>query len=151
MVWLGGRLSIEAVTSRGNLGGVEAVDPCVLSASQGISLALSSRLVAGAFKFTNETGRLVTLISGARSEAEQDALRQQGRPTAPRGVSTHTSCPATGADLRIGLGPTRVLKAILGRTMVMEGLRWGGGGAVDSGGIPADWNHFDLGPRRTSP
>jgi len=29
----------------------------------------------------------------------------------------------------------------------MNGLRWGGGGEVDSGGIPVDWQHADLGPR----
>ena len=41
------------------------------------------------------------------------------------------------------------MKAIWGRVAVMNGLRWGGGGAVDDGGIPLDWQHVDRGPRTT--
>ena len=41
------------------------------------------------------------------------------------------------------------MKAIWGRVAVMNGLRWGGGGAVDDGGIPLDWAHVDRGPRRS--
>jgi len=70
-----------------------------------------------------------------------------GRPTAPVALSTHTTCPATGADIRLGFAPTRVQQAIWGRIATMNGLRWGGGGEVDDGGIPLDWQHVDLGPR----
>jgi len=39
------------------------------------------------------------------------------------------------------------MKAIWGRIATFNGLRWGGGGAVDDGGIPLDWGHVDRGPR----
>lgn len=43
--------------------------------------------------------------------------------------------------------PTRIMKAIWGRIVTLNGLRWGGGGLVDDGGIPIDWQHVDRGPR----
>jgi len=94
-----------------------------------------------------ETRHDVEITSGLRTDQEQDDLRAQGRPTADNDRSTHLSCPATGADIRLGFLPTRVQIAIWGRTIVMNGLRWGGGGSVDEGGIPVDWQHADLGPR----
>ncbi len=107
------------------------------------------RVVRVAFAFKNETGRDMKIISGHRSIEKQMELKRQGRPAADPLVSNHTSCPATAVDVRIGFAPTRVLKATLGRLAVAEGLRWGGGSPVDSGGIPSDWNHLDLGPRST--
>jgi len=90
----------------------------------------------------------VQIISGYRSPAKQKALRQEGRPAAPVDLSTHTSCPATGADVWPGVAVTRVVQAQLGEAGVIAGLRWGGGSPVDpSTGIPTDWNHFDMGPR----
>ncbi len=38
--------------------------------------------------------------------------------------------------------------ATWGRIATINGLRWGGGGQVDSGGIPVDWGHVDRGPRQ---
>lgn len=92
-------------------------------------------------------GRQLEIISGYRTCAQQEALERQGRPAAPCDVSTHVSCPATGVDIRLGFAPTQAQKLICGAILVYAGLRWGGGGPVDSDRIPVDWNHFDLGPR----
>ena len=113
----------------------------------GISERLALRLFASTLSFRMETRRDVEITSGLRTEEEQNALRASGRPTADNDRSTHLACPATGADIRLGFLPTRVQKAIWGRIIVLNGLRWGGGGPVDEGGIPVDWQHADLGPR----
>lgn len=104
-------------------------------------------VVRSADQFTAETGRTVRIVSGFRTEPEQDALRHSGRPTADNDRSTHLSCPATGVDVSLGALPVRVMKATWGRIVTFEGLRWGGGGALDDGGIPIDWQHADAGPR----
>ena len=117
----------------------------------GVSEDLIRRLKLSAEDFLFETRGNVEMISGYRTRAEQEALGRKGRPTAPDELSTHRSCPATGADVNIGWAPTRVQKAIWGRIVTMNGLRWGGGGGVDDGGIPIDWQHVDLGPRRQIP
>lgn len=88
------------------------------------------------------------IISGFRTKEEQEALKAQGRPTAPDHLSTHRSCPATGADLLPTIAATNTEKAELGKNARLAGLRWGGGSPIDPNtGIPSDWNHFDLGPR----
>jgi len=106
------------------------------------------RLIHSARDFRAETRGGVTILSGYRTRDEQDSLRRQGRPTAPDAVSTHRSCPSTGVDVSLGFAPTRVQKAIWGRIVTMNGLRWGGGSTVDDGGIPVDWGHVDRGPRQ---
>ena len=105
------------------------------------------RVVLSAEDYFEETRGRVWIISGYRTRTEQFDLARRGRPTAPDDVSTHRSCPATGIDVSLGFAPTRVQKAIWGRIVTMNGLRWGGGGAVDDGGIPLDWGHVDRGPR----
>lgn len=92
----------------------------------------------------------IQIISGYRTPQEQDALRREGRPAADNDRSTHLACPATGVDIwPIGVEPVSMVKAAIGAAMMRQGLRWGGGSAVDPGtGIPSDWNHFDLGPRK---
>lgn len=90
----------------------------------------------------------VRIISGFRTAAEQAQLEIEGRPTAPDNLSTHRSCPATGADLRVSVAVTEAVKATFGEAAVRAGLRWGGGSRVNENGIPSDWNHVDLGPRR---
>ena len=122
-------------------------DVCELSRHWGISEDLVRRLQLSAGDYAEETRGTVTLISGYRTFVEQQRLGRRGRPTARDDLSTHRSCPATGADVSLGFSPTRVQKAIWGRIVTMNGLRWGGGGAVDDGGIPLDWGHVDLGPR----
>lgn len=114
----------------------------------GVAVETMDKLAHSAEKMLQETGVRVEIISGYRTEAEQTALGQAGRPAARDDLSTHRSCPATGADISLGFAPTRVQKATWGRIVVMEGLRWGGGGPVDDGGIPIDWGHVDRGPRR---
>lgn len=94
-----------------------------------------------------ETRIGISMLSGYRTEKEQLDLAQKGRPAVDPKISTHTACPATGADVRINGFVTRTMKAIFGRIVVLNGLRWGGGSAVDDIGIPLDWNHVDLGPR----
>lgn len=121
-------------------------DPCRLSREWRISLELSERLVSMATTFEG-TGHGLQIISGYRTCEEQQLLGERGRPAAPCDVSTHVSCPATGADLRVSGFATRQLKLELGRAAQLAGLRWGGGSEIQDG-IPLDWNHVDLGPRR---
>lgn len=100
-------------------------------------------------RFEQLVGKDLEVISGFRSRAKQEELKRRGRPTAPFQLSTHTICPARGADLRVvGIFPSRNVKLHFGQAAFEEGLRWGGGSAVDQHGIPSDWNHVDLGPRR---
>lgn len=107
---------------------------------------LALRLAAALWKAERETGLEWSIISGYRTPEEQDRLRAEGRPTAPNECSTHLTCPATGADVRVHTFPTRAIKATWGRIATEEGLRWGGGSPPDDAGIPSDWNHVDLGP-----
>lgn len=119
-------------------------DWCDLSRRWLLHPELARRLVTMAAKAPFP----IQIISGYRSPAKQQALRYEGRPAAPVDKSTHTSCPATGADVWPGVAVTRVVQAQLGEAGVIAGLRWGGGSPVDpSTGIPSDWNHFDMGPR----
>lgn len=123
------------------------VDPCLLADTWLVDERTIVRLVLSAEDYFAETRHNVWIISGWRSRREQRNLRRSGRPAAPDRLSTHRSCPATGVDVSLGVAPTRVQKAIWGRIVTMNGLRWGGGGEVDPGGIPLDWGHVDLGPR----
>ena len=123
-------------------------DVCDLAMRWQVGLETMQRVALSAEEYFQETRARPQIISGYRTQAEQNALRRAGRPAAPDSLSTHRSCPATGVDVSLGAFPTRVQKAIWGRIVVMNGLRWGGGGEVDSGGIPVDWGHVDRGPRR---
>lgn len=122
----------------------EHSDFCELARRWLISLVLAEKLI-------NMTWRLpfkVQIISGWRSRDHQERLIREGRG-APVHQSTHTSCPATGADLWPVIHVTDQVKAELGRAAVEVGLRWGGGSTPDpQTGIPIDWNHVDLGPRQ---
>ena len=120
-------------------------DPCALSSRWKIHPQLASALVSmsAMLPFGFE------VISGFRTVERQRQLMAEGRPAADPAVSTHTICPATGADLRVSVAPVDTVKAQLGSAAVFAGLRWGGGSPVNPGtGIPSDWNHVDLGPRR---
>jgi len=123
-------------------------DPCEVSQVWLVDEATISRVILSAQEYEQETGLPVTLISGWRSRREQRNLGRTGRPAAADDLSTHRSCPATGVDISLGVAPTRVQKATWGRIVTLNGLRWGGGGRVDEGGIPLDWGHVDRGPRR---
>lgn len=91
----------------------------------------------------------LSVISAYRTPEEQQALIDAGdRPAAPIDRSTHTSCPATGVDVWPDVEPVRAVKALLASEATLVGFRVGGGGPVDDGGLPIDWNHLDLGPRR---
>lgn len=119
-------------------------DPCSLSGRWLICPRLAERLVAMASRLPFP----VQIISGYRTPEHQLALGREGRPVAAVDRSTHTSCPATGADIWPGVAVTRVVQATMGEAAVVAGLRWGGGSPVDPNtGIPSDWNHVDLGPR----
>jgi len=120
-------------------------DPCALAQRWGISDELAIRLLVAASRLEFP----VSIISGLRTQREQEALRRARRPVADPDKSTHLSCPASGADVMPQIAVTNVVKARLGAEGVLAGLRWGGGSPVDpETGIPSDWNHFDLGPRR---
>ena len=121
----------------------QGINPCELVQRWRISEELARRVIEGSRRF----GIPLSIISGFRSEAQQESLRREGRPTARKGVSTHTECPATGVDVMPQIHVTNKVKYLLGSAMVMERLRWGGGSEKDRDGIPSDWNHFDLGPR----
>ncbi len=131
---------------RERLPGVESV--CPLSERWGVAPDTMRRVLLAAEAFRIETGRDVWIISGWRTAAEQSRLSRQGRPTAPDALSTHRSCPATGVDVSLGLSPSGFLKVRWGHYSLVQGLRWGGGGAVDEAGIPLDWGHVDVGPRK---
>jgi len=120
------------------------MDVCGLAFDWGITNELASRLIemSGLLEFP------VSIMSGLRTSAQQDALRRSGRPTADNDKSTHLACPATGADVAPQIAVTDVVKARLGTEGTRAGMRWGGGSPPDpETGIPSDWNHFDLGPR----
>jgi len=41
------------------------------------------------------------------------------------------------------------MKVTWGNIVLVQGLRWGGGGPVDPDNlIPVDWQHVDRGPRQ---
>jgi len=114
------------------------MDSWILSPVLAVKLAAMAQLVPFG----------LSIISGYRTRERQEELIQEGRPAASPDVSTHCSCPATGADLRItGLEPGNYEISLFGAAAVRVGLRWGGGSPVESSGIPVDWNHVDLGPR----
>jgi hypothetical protein len=140
--------------------------PCDLALTWNVDPRLTEKVFTAALLFQLEASVLgkmgspkVWIISGARTKAEQDALRLEGRPTAREEVSTHRTCPATGMDISLGSLPTLEQKVAWGRTVMMQGLRWGGGSPLDGpaipgpggtillNGIPSDWQHVDLGPR----
>jgi len=132
----------------------ELIDPewspeqlCDFADRWGIAHELAFRL----FRMARRLEFPVRMISGERTDAMQDELRRDGRPTAPNDLSTHLACPATGADVLPTIAAVRTVKARLGTEGTLAGMRWGGGGSVDEGGIPSDWPHFDLGPRRPDP
>lgn len=86
------------------------------------------------------------IISGWRSCGQQVAL--DSLPCCSSGerpCSTHTTCPAIGADVWPTVAVTNAVKAHVGRAAVLAGLRWGGGSPLDPDGFPTDWNHVDLG------
>ncbi len=122
-------------------------DPCALAAKWVLTLELAQRLVVMA----GQIPMGLTIFSGRRTEAEQNALREAGRPTADNDKSTHLSCPATGADVHFtvaGANRENRSRVLFGGAAGIAGLRWGGGSPMDSTGIiPTDWKHVDLGPR----
>ena len=121
---------------------------CAIAERWGIAVELAFKLV----KMAGSIPVGLTIYSGLRSSAHQDQLRREGRPAADNDRSTHLACPATGADVRFTLGAANIesqSRVQFGLAATLVGLRWGGGGPVDSSSIPVDWNHLDLGPRTT--
>jgi len=127
----------------------EETDACQMAIKWGISLDLAVRLV----EMASNIPFGLTIFSGARTPEHQDRLREEGKRTADNDKSTHLSCPATGADVRMTLGAANLenrSQILFGQAANIVGLRWGGGSAQDpakKGIIPLDWNHLDLGPR----
>jgi hypothetical protein len=127
-------------------------DVCLIAERWRISLRLAVMLVIMRVevgrdpRFRGRAGEppQIYLISGYRDPSRQEAicrdLEGTGRPCADPRRSTHTSCPATGADLRVQGGPEDPWP-LLGAIWKRLGGRWGG--EFDS----PDPNHFDLGPR----
>jgi len=115
----------------------------------GISVELATRLLELSRIWTVRFGGIGSLriISGYRTQEEQEALELEGRPAAPDELSTHRSCPATGADVLRPLEPGTYELLEYGTLIRRAGLRWGGGSPAPDG-IPTDWPHLDLGPRR---
>lgn len=121
-------------------------DWCMLSDRWQISHALARVLIRLARNL--EFG--IMIISGHRTPEQQaDLLSDPNSKAAPVDRSTHTVCPATGADIWPTIGVTNAVRARLGAEATLVGLRWGGGSPIDpQTGIPSDWNHLDLGPRQ---
>lgn len=118
-------------------------DPVRLANKWLITCDLAERLV----QMSGDMPFSMGIQSGFRTKESQDALRDSGRPAAPDNLSTHRECPATGADLSVGIAKSPTVKALLGAAALRVGLRWGGGSPISDIGIPSDWNHVDLGPR----
>jgi len=124
---------------------------CDLQRRWNLSPELADRVLLVMADWETETSMGIEVISGGRTDAQQLELGRRGRPTASIELSTHTECPATGVDFRINGFATTLMRARFGRIVFERGLRWGGGSKVDPETlIPIDWNHADLGPRRTS-
>ncbi len=123
---------------------------CDLAERWGVAHDTMARVWTSAEDFERQTGgRRVSIISGFRTQQEQRRLRRLGRPAAPDDLSTHRSCPATGVDISFGFNATEFMKITWGNIVLVNGLRWGGGGPVDPDNlIPLDWRHVDRGPRR---
>lgn len=120
-------------------------DPCSLVDKWQIDEEVAQNLVWMATILPFE----MRVISGYRSREKQEDLIKEGRPAAPVGLSTHCSCPATGVDLALNVFAARQIKIEFGRVAQLAGFRWGGGSPADPiTGIPSDWNHLDLGPRK---
>jgi hypothetical protein len=124
-----------------------AEDVCTFAVNWAIDAYLAYRLHQLA-RILKALGYVVQIVSGYRTIREQ-LLEKDG---ADPDVSTHTSCPyATGADLQlIGWNKTTTpteLRRVFGDAARAVGLRWGGGSELVNG-IPRDWNHVDLGPRK---
>ena len=120
---------------------------CALQARWLIHPDLAQRLA----QMAKELPYPLQIISGWRSSETQASLMAEPDSTAAsEDRSTHRTCPATGADVWTPtVTPVAAVKAAVGAAAMRAGLRWGGGGPVDlSTGIPKDWNHVDLGPRR---
>jgi len=128
---------------------LRGANACDLSTRWVVDEGVIQRLIRAADDFYEETRGTVQIISGYRTRLEQSNLGRAGRPAAPDELSTHRSCPATGVDVNIGIAPVRIQKIIWGRILFMNGLRWGGGSAVQDG-IPSDWQHVDAGPRSST-
>lgn len=121
----------------------DSTDPCELGPRWGIALQLAIKLVA----FRLRLGLPLTIISGFRTaahQAELGSLPDCGSGARP--CSTHTTCPAIGADVWPGVAVTNAVKAHMMRAAAEVGLRMGGGSPLDADGFPTDWNHLDLGP-----
>lgn len=123
-------------------------DCCALAQKWGVSIEVLVRVILAAIKFRGRLGRTVYIISGHRSAREQQTLRDQGRPAAADQLSNHRTFPATAIDVAFSGAPlSDSEKRIWGELVQEAGLRWGGGSPVVAG-IPSDWQHVDLGPRR---
>lgn len=105
------------------------------------------RLALGLHRMAQVFPHPLMMVSGFRTPAEQEALPDG----APVDVSTHTSCPATGADLQVvGWNKQNApleIRLVFAGTARAAGLRVGGGSKIDSDGVASDWNHVDLGRR----
>jgi len=125
-------------------------DPCELAPRWGISLQLAARLSLASERIERAGLGVPLIISGFRTCEEQLALAEAGRPAAPCDKSTHTRCPATGADVWLSsaddTSSTDGIKLAAVAIAESVGLRVGGGGPVKPNGLPVDWNHWDLGP-----
>ncbi len=96
--------------------------PCDLAKNWRIHPKVAEKVFTAAMLFEIEArvlGKMgkpkVRIISGYRTKAEQDALRESGRPAARDDLSTHRSCPATGVDISLGPFPSLEQKISWGR------------------------------------
>lgn len=117
-------------------------DVCSFADRWGISDELARRLMVMASRLP----WTLQIISGHRSCQQQEAL--DSLPCCSSGqrpCSTHTTTPATGADVWPVPTPVSAVKAAMLEAAYFADLRMGGGSPLDSEGFPTDWNHLDMG------
>jgi hypothetical protein len=124
---------------------------CELADRWGITDGLAYRLMRSAQELSFISHRSAFIISGFRSRAQQIELKRRGRPAADPDRSTHTTCPATGADIWLGPNPPAGLIMRWWQIVGLNGLRLGGGSPLNDDKVPSDWPHVDLGPRGSRP
>lgn len=123
-------------------------DVCLFAEHWTISTELAHRIqtMQSHFPF------LLSIFSGYRTREHQEQLLRDGQTNLSPDVSTHCSCPATGADLNVDtLVASQYVKNLFGQAATKAHLRWGGGAPFKDGvPIGKEWHHVDLGPRQNS-
>lgn len=115
---------------------------CGFAERWGLDEVLAARLML----FAADLPGRVKITSGHRTREQQQDLVDRGATATGADSSTHTSCPATGADVVPVLSTWEwsseaTIWRLIAEAAARHQLRWGGTFKVP------DLVHFDLGPR----